>query len=71
MIVPDGVAKVRFVLTSDSRRRHSPSLILATAPVQDNAVAIQSKAAAPANPHLVTWYAPDGHVVKRIRAASR
>jgi hypothetical protein len=71
VVVPDGVASVRFVFPRQPVPeqfgapiyRHSLTL---TAPVHDNVVAVQVARQVEAPTFPMIWYAADGHVVKRI-----
>lgn len=71
VVVPDGVAKVAFVLPRQPNPEqygapvYSHSLAV-TVPVHDNVVAVQIDRSIPAGPLPMIWSAADGHVIKQI-----
>jgi hypothetical protein len=71
LVVPDGVAKVDFVLPRQPFPNQYgapiyPDSLNVTAPVHGNVAAVRvDRNIAPGTLPMI-WYAPDGHVVKRI-----
>jgi hypothetical protein len=71
LVVPDGVAKVAFVMPRQANRtdptapiyRHT---LTVTARVRGNVAAVQVPRECCAGEPPMTWYAPDGQVVKRL-----
>lgn len=71
LVVPDGVARVKFVLPRqpDPQQYGAPTYphsLTVTAPARGNVAAIQIDRNVPEGPFPMIWYAADGHVVKRI-----
>src|SRR6202035_5625902 len=71
LLVPDGVAKVEFVLPRQPSRNSPGSPIYATTqritvPVHGNVAAVQIKRECCAAGVPMIWYGADGHVIKRI-----
>jgi hypothetical protein len=79
LLVPDGVAKVAFVLPRQVDRTDPTApvyrrALTVTAAVRDNIVAVQVPHEIAGGRPAMIWYAPDGHVLKRLgnpAAASR
>jgi hypothetical protein len=71
LIVPDGVATVAFTFPRQADR-HDPGApiyrrsLTVTAPVHGNVVAVQVPRECCGSDLPMTWYASDGHVVKRL-----
>jgi hypothetical protein len=71
IVVPDGVAKVRFVFPRQPSPGRSGAPIYShslsvVAPVHDNIAAVQVNREAMAASFPMIWYGPSGQVVKRI-----
>jgi len=71
LLVPDGVAKVQFVLPRQPSRNSPGSPIYAkplrvTVPVHGNIAAVQVKRECCAGGVPMIWYGPGGDVIKRI-----
>jgi hypothetical protein len=64
LIVPDGVARVRLTLRTGPDRTHPPTV---SGPVHDNVIVLEIPFAAETlSDDPMTWYGPDGRVVKRL-----
>lgn len=71
LVVPDGVAKVAFVFPRQADRNDAGAPVYrqsltAVAPVHGNVAAVQVPRACCGSNLPMIWYAPDGHVVKRL-----
>jgi hypothetical protein len=71
LLVPDGVAKVQFVLPRQPSRNSPgspiyPTALRVTVPVHGNVAAVQVKRELDGGGVPMIWYNPDGQVIKRI-----
>jgi hypothetical protein len=71
LVVPDGVARVKFVLPRQPNPLQYgapiyPHSLTVTAPVHGNVAAVQLPRTIPEGPFPMIWYAADGHLIKRI-----
>lgn len=73
LLVPDGVAKVEFYFPSQMMPAGGPTYrnsLAVTVPVDGNIAAVEVNRECCASQPAMTWYAPDGTIIKRIGTTS-